>query len=1094
MHSATPHGWQVYICLAALVCHDAFFLVRSALVVHSQFPVIVNGVQTMVPVTELSHEVQTAWDMCHHNQLGDDCIHQVAAEIIRHRGQAVIDQYLPVYSSIVHSGDGTGGPATFVNIYRTNRTGIEVASSFCTEQRSLYEKVVEDCVWAIGGDLQRGKDRTLNEMKGWENYWEWYPSHDDRVYFHIEGLTDPVCALSSPRPPSPISVNELVPPPFVLRNQRQNQDLRAASYSSMPAKEGSLPIPRIIHRIWVGSKPMPPEYHYYGETWKAHHPEWEHRLWTDSNLPTVLYAFDALQNTTDVRSRADIIRYYLLYEYGGVYVDADFECLKAIDPLLDGLESFASKQDPSTLNIAILGSVPRHPFFHKALYYLPQWMNLHKSRGAEHKTGPRYITFLYTHFPSELSLLPTQYFYPYHWGEVYRSEERSLQKFDSKWPSAYAVHHWGEVGFGKVYQRIMSGSSSHRWESFYRAGRYFLVPSCCMMLTTTQCVFTDIKPNETAYDAAQRLLGPGGLTLDSNERDYLERYFQVLLHFLEQQIVSFSHHRWQLKRLLESPRFASFLPPVQPVQLRILGGVRNDCYKLLDLASILDPHQKDTIVTTHRMFSFADVRDLQFYLGPPEAPTVKLEAMWINADVLEPYGIDCKNKDQLKKHEHTPTICLVDAFRRLREYMSPRGAVRIVLRDALRSYVKNEIPDGGTPNDVLKACGRFCGDVARSLERAGFSAVAIESKYLLQLDGNDASSFVISIEATLPKNTFWLKKMPPIGITGGGSFDYYDTAIGNAILHENVSSITFSSKLKDVVVINLDRRQDRWHAFLDRVHGLEVSLPEDFLMMMRRYSAVDGAMALRSSPRVANLLQHPVFDNDEDDSATEDIFHMRKRGHHALQHEMQRQQASRRLARYKFMDGLVPKNDVNFCGRTCWRTGYVHFTDGSFMPNGVLGCFLSHLNLWFDFVMAEKSGEEDASGSLDYIMVFEDDAELVSDFAVRWAKAENFLTNDPEWDIVLLGYGDDRDLYGDEMVFPGIYKFSGKPRSYGRGTHAYVLRKRAAARLLNQALVCGVQVPVDWFLIERFDMLVSYKFVDPPLADARQQYDFVDSR
>jgi hypothetical protein len=53
------------------------------------------------------------------------------------------------------------------------------------------------------------------------------------------------------------------------------------------------------------------------------------------------------------------------------------------------------------------------------------------------------------------------------------------------------------------------------------------------------------------------------------------------------------------------------------------------------------------------------------------------------------------------------------------------------------------------------------------------------------------------------------------------------------------------------------------------------------------------------------------------------------------------------------------------------------------------------------------------------------------------------------------------------------------------------VRKRAAARLLHQALVCGVEVPVDWFLIERFDMLVSYKFAIP-LADARQLYDFTD--
>jgi GR25 family glycosyltransferase involved in LPS biosynthesis len=885
-------------------------------------------------------------------------------------------------------------------------------------------------------------------MQVWEDAWEWYPSHTDQTHFQIDVWSISGNGSFSQRP-APVSVNELVSAPFELTAQLQED---SPPPLSTPRKKGtSLLIPRIIHRIWVGPNPLPPDYQYYGETWKAHHPEWEHRLWTDSNLPPELYAFDALQNTTDVRSRADIIRYYLLFVYGGVYVDADFECLKSIEPLLVGLESFASKQDPSTLNIAILGSVPKQAFFHKTLYFLPQWMNLHEGRGAEHKTGPRFVTFLYSHFPAELSLLPTELFYPYHWGEVYRSEERSLQKFDSKWPDAYAVHHWGEIGFGRIYQRIMSGSSSHRWMSFYRAGRYHAVPSCCMKLTRDECVFTNIKANETARDVAQRMLGSNGLPLDAEERAYVESYSHTLLTFLDQQIVSFSHHRWQLKRLIESPRFADAFPSSRPLQLRVVGGERNDCHKLLNFASILSPAERDTIVTAHKMFTFSDRRDLQFYLGGPHTPTARVASIWINGDVLLPYQVGCTNTDELHKREEITTVCLVDAFQGLLAYMAPQGVVQVVLRDANVQYVPG-IPEVGTPNEIMQACGTFCADVARALANAGFGSISYETKYRLILDAdtNAPPSFAVSIGAVKTGASNRPMATPAVGLTGEQQQRSTPVHRPPTEPQPNVPPVPASS-LKDVVVINLDRRRDRWDLFLGRVRALPVSLPDGLLDMFRRFSAVDGSMASRAAPRVANLLQHAADGGSTNDAGGTGsvgtgtgIFNIAKR-QQDLQHELHTRQVARRLSRYAFVADHVLETDAGFCGRTFWRTGYAHFTNGGFMPNGVLGCFLSHLNLWFELATSPSpslpSGEGNtagAVGALDYMMVFEDDAELAPNFAARWAEAEAFLAEDLEWDIVFLGYGDDRDLYGDEMVFPGVYRFSGDPRSYGRGTHGYL--------------------------------------------------------
>src|SRR5204863_264320 len=71
--------------------------------------------------------------------------------------------------------------------------------------------------------------------------------------------------------------------------------------------------------------------------------------------------------------RADILRLELLWRYGGVYIDTDFECLKPIDELLEGVEFFtgllkrAGPSKPARVNNAIFGAGPGHPLLDRAL-------------------------------------------------------------------------------------------------------------------------------------------------------------------------------------------------------------------------------------------------------------------------------------------------------------------------------------------------------------------------------------------------------------------------------------------------------------------------------------------------------------------------------------------------------------------------------------------------------------------------------------------------------------------------------------------------------------------------------------------------------
>jgi mannosyltransferase OCH1-like enzyme len=205
-------------------------------------------------------------------------------------------------------------------------------------------------------------------------------------------------------------------------------------------------IPKIIHRTRLGNDQLPSEAAHFRATWEKHHPGWEIRDWSLQNLPPLRNraAFDSCENTG---YRSDILRYELLFLFGGVYVDLDFECQKPLDDLLTGVSAFAGTIAPryrdlgeQTIETAILGSVAGHPFFERVISELPNWLNCwswHPSIAV--KTGPQYFQKQLQRWVVEqgkcpITLFRPELFYPYLWDEPHRRTEKN--------PLAYAVHHW----------------------------------------------------------------------------------------------------------------------------------------------------------------------------------------------------------------------------------------------------------------------------------------------------------------------------------------------------------------------------------------------------------------------------------------------------------------------------------------------------------------------------------------------------------------------------------------------------------------------------------------------------------------------------
>lgn len=126
-------------------------------------------------------------------------------------------------------------------------------------------------------------------------------------------------------------------------------------------------IPKIIHHTWFGKDPYPKIVRKCIASWKKYLPDYEIITWTSDNFdmdicPWVRESYEAKKYAFT----ADYARFYLLSKYGGLYLDADVEVLKCLDPLMNqqGFVGRLSSPLPyESLGGAVVGSEKGHHIF-----------------------------------------------------------------------------------------------------------------------------------------------------------------------------------------------------------------------------------------------------------------------------------------------------------------------------------------------------------------------------------------------------------------------------------------------------------------------------------------------------------------------------------------------------------------------------------------------------------------------------------------------------------------------------------------------------------------------------------------------------------
>ncbi|MCR4791489.1 MAG: glycosyl transferase [Lachnospiraceae bacterium] len=127
-------------------------------------------------------------------------------------------------------------------------------------------------------------------------------------------------------------------------------------------------IPKIIHYVWFSDPPeYPDDVIKCMDSWKKHLPDYEIIHWNAKNFDLSLskYAQEAYIEKKYAFA-SDYVRLWVLYNYGGIYLDSDIEVIKNFDSLLSE-KAFTCFEDKDRIAAWIFGSEKGNPLFKEFL-------------------------------------------------------------------------------------------------------------------------------------------------------------------------------------------------------------------------------------------------------------------------------------------------------------------------------------------------------------------------------------------------------------------------------------------------------------------------------------------------------------------------------------------------------------------------------------------------------------------------------------------------------------------------------------------------------------------------------------------------------
>ncbi|ARN71581.1 hypothetical protein BST91_07970 [Nonlabens tegetincola] len=180
-------------------------------------------------------------------------------------------------------------------------------------------------------------------------------------------------------------------------------------------------IPKVIHYCWFGDRPLSPLMKRCIDTWKNHCPDYEIKEWNLSNIELDIEFAQNAYNKKKWAFLADYIRFKVLYEQGGIYMDTDMYLISSFDKILKH-KCILGFEAENLINCAFMASYPNHQLIKECLKYYQEPFEDYKFKLAIPRVTSRAVARLYgfdefalgTYISnSEVTIYPPEVFYPY---------------------------------------------------------------------------------------------------------------------------------------------------------------------------------------------------------------------------------------------------------------------------------------------------------------------------------------------------------------------------------------------------------------------------------------------------------------------------------------------------------------------------------------------------------------------------------------------------------------------------------------------------------------------------------------------------------
>lgn len=213
---------------------------------------------------------------------------------------------------------------------------------------------------------------------------------------------------------------------------------------AMPATASRALIPKVLHLTWVGDDSKRPNNCI--QTWIDMNPGWTVKVWGNDDLRD--QAWVNARHIKEMWARelngvADLMRWEILYNEGGIVVDADSVCVRPLDDWLLEAEVIACWENeitrPRLIGCNMVGAVPGNAFMGQIIQDLCAKDTVIDEM-AWKTVGPLCLTTAYfKHRYTGLTILPSHFFIPDHFSGVHY-EGRGMVYAKQEWASTHGSY------------------------------------------------------------------------------------------------------------------------------------------------------------------------------------------------------------------------------------------------------------------------------------------------------------------------------------------------------------------------------------------------------------------------------------------------------------------------------------------------------------------------------------------------------------------------------------------------------------------------------------------------------------------------------